>query len=757
MKDEWVNMKKLLIVESPAKIKTISKFLGSDFKIMSTIGHIKDLPEKKIGVKVGKDDIEIEYVVMKDKEKVIKDIVDAAKKSEAIYLAPDPDREGEIIAWHIGNEIAKVADEDKIFRITYNEITKPAILEAIDHPSRVDMKMVSAQQARRVLDRWVGYEVSPVLWKKITKGLSAGRVQSVTLKFIVDREEEIRNFKVEEYWSIDGMFQHHNKDCKFNASLLQINGKKLDVTNKEDADKIVAQLKKTDFSIESIKDKKRTRNPYAAFETSSLQQAAFNTLGFSVKKTMEVAQKLYEGMPLEDASTPVALITYMRTDSLRIADTALKQVRDHIKLQYGKDYLPTKANVYSKKGATNAQDAHEAIRPIDTNLSPDKIKKFLTLDAYKLYNLIWKRFVASQMTSAEYAQRQVTVIGDKFTFKVTGSTLIFDGFLKVFGETEEEDDKETATKIPADLKENDAVSLNKIDPKQHFTQPPPRYTEASLVKRLKEEGIGRPSTYATIMNTIRARSYTNLDEKKRFVPTELGFAVTNMLNENLPKIMDAKFTANMEEDLDKIAQGELQRDDVLRGFYTSFQKDLKAFKGAAGKTPQETDITCPECKKHKLLIRFGKTGEFLGCSGYPECKFTSNFKRDEQGNIEFATVEAPKLLEEKCPNCGKPLRVIKGRYGEFIACSGYPECKYIHLEKASFKCPTCGVGDIVKRKWKGRTFWGCSKYPECKFVIFADIEDKPCPKCKLPYLVKVFDKSGNYTLRCSDTKCGYKE
>lgn len=751
-------MKKLLIVESPAKIKTISKFLGSDFKIMSTIGHIKDLPEKKIGVTVSKDDhIEIEYVVMKDKDKVIKDIVDAAKKSDAIYLAPDPDREGEIIAWHIGNEIAKVADKDKIFRITYNEITKPAILESMEHPSRVDMKMVSAQQARRVLDRWVGYEVSPVLWKKITKGLSAGRVQSVTLKFIVDREEEIRNFKVEEYWSIDGMFTHHNKDCKFNASLVQIGGKKLDITNEEQANKVSEQLKKANFLIESIKDKKRTRNPYPAFETSSLQQAAYNTLGFSVKKTMEVAQKLYEGMPLEDASTPVALITYMRTDSLRISDTALKQVRDYVKHQYGKDYLPTKANAYAKKGAAT-QDAHEAIRPIDTNLSPDKIKKYLNLDAYKLYNLIWKRFVASQMTPAEYAQRQVTVTSDKFTFKITGSTLIFDGFLKVFGETEEEDDKETSTKIPADLKENDPVTLAKIDPKQHFTQPPPRYTEASLVKRLKEEGIGRPSTYATIMNTIRARSYTQLDEKKRFLPTELGFAVTNMLKENLPKIMDIKFTAHMEEDLDKIAQGELQRDEVLIGFYNAFQKDLKAFKGTSGKTPQETNITCPECKKHKLLIRFGKSGEFLGCSGYPECKFTSNFKRDENGNIEFTKTSAPTLLEEKCPNCGKPLRLMKGRFGEFIACSGYPECKYIKQDKANFKCPTCKTGDVLKKKWKGRTFWGCSNYPKCKFVVFADIEEKPCPKCKLPFLIRDKDKEGNVTgLRCSDPKCGYKE
>jgi len=748
-------MKKLLIVESPAKIKTISKFLGKDFKIMSTIGHIMDLPQKKIGVTINKKGhIDIDYVVMPDKDKVIKEIVDAAKKCDEIYLAPDPDREGEIIAWHIGNQIGKVVDTDKIFRITYNEITKNAILDAIDHPSRIDMKKVSAQQARRILDRWVGYEVSPILWKKLKKGLSAGRVQSVTLKLICDREEEIRNFKVEEYWTIDGLFEHH-KDCKFTATLFHINGKKIDIKNKEESDKISEQLKKTNFIIESIKDKKRIRNPNAPFETSSLQQAAYNSLGFSVKKTMDVAQKLYEGIPLEDASTPVALITYMRTDSLRISDTALKQVRDLIGKKFGKDYLPSKANTYAKKGI--AQEAHEAIRPIDSELTPEKIKRYLTSDAYKLYNLIWKRFVASQMNAAEYAQRQVTISGDKFTFKVTGSTLIFEGFLKVYGETEEEDEKETSTKIPADIKEKDPVKLSKIDPKQHFTQPPPRYTEASLVKALKEEGIGRPSTYATILNTIRARAYTQLDAKKRFEPTELGFAVTKMLTQNLPNIMDVKFTANMEEHLDEIANGTIDRDTILLAFHKNFEKALKDFKGTAGKTPQVTDITCPECKDHKLLIRFGKAGEFLGCAGYPECKFTSNFKRDEQGKIELTKAAAPVLLDEKCPNCGKQLRVMKGRFGEFIACSGYPECKYIKQEKANFKCPTCKKGDVVKKKWKGKTFWGCSNYPKCKFVVFADIEEKPCPKCKLPFLVKEYDKDGNVKLKCSDASCGYKE
>ncbi len=743
-------MKKLLIVESPAKIKTISKFLGKDFKIMSTIGHIKDLPPKKIGVTIN-DTIELEYVTIEDKDKVINDIVKEAKKCDEVYLAPDPDREGEIIAWHIGQEIEKVVDEDKIYRITFNEITKSAILESLEHPSKIDMHKVAAQQARRILDRWVGYEVSPILWKKIAKGLSAGRVQSVALRLICDREDAIRAFKPEEYWTIDGQFSFNKSSIT--AALTQINKKKPEIKNKEEADEIVKQIKKASYVIDSIQDKTRTKNPYAPFMTSSLQQASFNQLGFSVKKTMDIAQKLYEGIPMEDESTPVALITYMRTDSLRISDTALSQVRKFVGSQFGKDYLPEKANEYLRKKAAKAQEAHEAIRPIDVSLTPEKAKKYIPADAAKLYELIWKRFVASQMTPAEYAQRQVTIQGDKFTFKVTGSTLIFDGYLKVYN-ADEEEEKEENTPLPADLKEKAALNLTKVLPKQHFTQAPPRYTEASLVKELEKEGIGRPSTYAAIMNTIRARAYTTLDAKKRFIPSELGFAVTRMLIKNLPKIMDVKFTAHMEEDLDKIAHDELNRDKVLKEFYTDFKKDLKEFKGIE-KTAEMTEIKCPKCKKHFLVIRFGKTGEFLGCSGFPECDFTSNFTRDENGNIQLA--KAAEILEESCPNCKKPMRKVRGKYGEFIACSGYPECKYIKQEKASFKCLTCKKGDIIKRKWRRGSFWGCGNYPKCKFVVFGEIEEKPCPQCKLPFMIKEKDKEGNITLRCSDKECGYKE
>jgi DNA topoisomerase I len=743
--------KNLLIVESPAKIKTISKFLGKDFKIMSTIGHIKDLPSKKIGVTMD-DGIEVEYVTLTGKENTIAQICREAASSDTIYLAPDPDREGEIIAWHIGEEIAKVVkDKKKIKRITFNEITEPAIRDAIEHPSVVNMKMVAAQQARRILDRWVGYEVSPILWEKITRGLSAGRVQSVALRLVCEREESIRNFKTEEYWTIDGLFQH--KQSKFSATLALINNKKADITDKKTADEIVKKLDQANYSIESVTDKKRFKNAPAPFMTSTLQQAAFNQLGFAVKKTMSLAQKLYEGMPLGDEDKPVALITYMRTDSKRISETALDQVRGYISQKLGKDYLPARANDHAKS-KTKTQDAHEAIRPIDVNLTPETAQKYLPKDAARLYELIWKRFVACQMTPAHYAQRQVVINGGEFTFKVTGSTLIFDGFLKVYQEEDEE--AETKTVLPQDLAAKNPVALAKIDSKQHFTQPPAKYTEGSLVKEMEKEGIGRPSTYATILGTIQARSYVTIDSKKRFTPTELGMTVTKMLSDNLPQIMNIKFTALMEEDLDKIARGEMERDHLLQEFYATFQKDLEKFRGKKRKKEiQQTDVMCPQCKKNYLAIRFGKTGEFLGCMGYPECKFTCNFERTQDNKLQCVKVEAPQTLAEKCPLCGKPLHQVIGRFGPFIACSGYPECKYIHKEIAGFKCPQCG-GDIAKRRWRGGSFWGCVNYPTCKFAIFGDIEETPCPQCGLPFLIKKVDKEGHITLFCSDKKCGYK-
>lgn len=749
-------MKKLLIVESPAKIKTISKILGNDFKIMSTVGHIMDLPPHKIGVSINqkKGTIGIDYVVMKNKEQVIQDIVKNAKNCGEILLAPDPDREGEIIAWHIGQEIAKVVNPEKIRRITFNEITKEAILEAIAHPADINMQRVAAQQARRVLDRWVGYEVSPILWRKIMRGLSAGRVQSVALKLVCDREIAIREFKPEEFWSIEGKFKHGKEN--FTAELVLINNKKFELKTQTQTDLVVQEIKQAKFSIDTIQDKKRAKNPVAPFMTSSLQQAAYNQLGFSVKKTMQLAQKLYEGLPLQDSDTPVALITYMRTDSLRIADSALSSVRKFIGKNFDKEYLPASPNVYSKSKAKTvaAQDAHEAIRPINVDLTPEVTKNYLPKDAYKLYELIWKRFVASQMKPALYAQRTVTLIGDKFTFKVVGSTLIFDGFLKVYKD-DSETEEEQKTKLPKSLTEKNPVDLDKIDPKQHFTQAPPRYTEASLVKELEKEGIGRPSTYASILATIQARAYTEIDEKKRFVPTELGFAVTNLLTQNLPKIMNTKFTAHMEDDLDKISHGELERDVLLKEFYSNFKDDLKKF-SESDRAVKEIDMSCPQCESHNLSIRFGKAGEFLGCSNYPECNFTSNFVRDENGKIELKAkvIAEPVLLEEVCPKCGKQLREMTGKFGKFASCSGYPECKYIKQEKAQVSCGSC-QSDLVKRRWIGGEFWGCANYPKCKFAVFGDIVQTPCPQCKQPFMGSRQLKSGT-VVSCPNPACKYK-
>jgi DNA topoisomerase I len=746
-------MKNLLIVESPAKIKTISKFLGKDFKIMSTVGHIKDLPQKELGVSINKT-VDIHYVTLEGKEKTIAEICREASKADHIYLAPDPDREGEIIAWHVEQEVGRVVkDKSKIKRITFNEITKPAIEEALSHPSDVNLDKVSAQQARRVLDRLVGYEVSPILWKKIAKGLSAGRVQSVALKLIVDREEAIKNFKQEEYWSIEALFS--GEGGSFTAPLTHISKKKAEIANEKDATTLVEKIQQASYAIESIKESKRLKNPNAPFMTSTMQQSAYNQLGFSVQRTMQLAQKLYEGVPLEDASTPVALITYMRTDSLRISETALSSARSFIQKAYGKDYLPTSANLYSK---AKGQDAHEAIRPIDVTFTPEKVTKYMPADMAKLYDLIWRRFVASQVKPAQYAQRQVTVQGGPYTFKATGSTLLFDGFLKVYGAEEEEKEEETGkTTIPKNLKEKDPLDIKKITPKQHFTQPPPRYTEATLVKELEKEGIGRPSTYVAILRTIQARAYTHLDDKKRFVPSELGMVVTKMLTENLPKIMDLKFTASMEESLDKIAQGNLSRDVVIKDFYHDFEKDLETFRGEAKKAIEKTEIICPECKEGHLLIRFGKAGPFVGCERYPQCKFTSNFERQLEGAIKLVKQEGPKVLEEACPLCEKPLRQMVGRFGPFIACTGYPGCKYIKQNKAKFKCTQCGKGDVVQKIWKGKKFWGCGTYPECNFSISGEIEETPCSQCNAPYLLRRVDKAGNITLICNNKSCGFKK
>jgi DNA topoisomerase I len=747
-KDKMNYKLKLLIVESPAKIKTISKFLGPEFKIMSTFGHVKDLPPKKIGVSIDEKTkkIDIEYVPMKDKAQKISEICKIASRAGEVYLASDPDREGEIISWHIGQEIAKVLhDKSKIYRISFNEITKPAVQQAIEDKSIINMKMVRAQQARRVLDRWVGYEVSPILWKKITKGLSAGRVQSVALLLICEREEEVLSFKPEEYWSIHGDFNFKSEGIQ--AELFKINNKAFKLKNKEETDKAIENIKKAVFAIEKIAETKRTRAALPPFMTSTLQQDAYNKLGFSVDKTMSVAQKLYEGLSLGDKDTPQALITYMRTDSLRLSDTALKAARGYISEKFGKDYLPKSPKNYSKKGA---QDAHEAIRPIDVKVTPKIASMYLSPEQSKLYSLIWKRFVACQMSPAEYFQKQVLIKGDKYIFKASGSTLTFDGFLKVYIADEEE---EGELKIPKGIKENDQLELEKLDPKQHFTKPPARFNESSIVKELEKKGIGRPSTYAAIISTIVKRKYVDRD-KKRFIPTELGKAVNKMLTEHLPGIINVKFTAQMEEDLDKIADGKIKRDDVLLEFYGPFKKDLEEWAGKDGqKKAIETGIKCPECGKG-LVIRFGKSGEFLGCSGFPECTFTSQFTKDEQGKIMLEEKKEPETIDIKCPNCGKNLVEKMGKFGPFYACPGYPECKYIHQESLKMPCPQCG-GKVVKRVSRRGSFWGCANYPKCKLIISGDVKEEACPKCKNPYLQVKKDPTGKVTVYCPNKECDY--
>jgi len=744
--------KRLIIVESPAKIKTISKILGSEYKVMSTVGHIKDLPTRKLGISMTKKNIDLEYVALEKKDKVIKDICKEAKTADVIFLGPDPDREGELIAWHIGQEIEQVVKKpEKIKRITFHEITKQAITDALTHPSAVDLNKVSAQQARRVLDRWVGYEVSPVLWKKIKKGLSAGRVQSVVLRLICDREEDIKNFKPEESWSIETLGVLSDKS-KLPLSLTHIKKKKINITAKDQAEKVVEQLKQETYSITSISDTKRSKKPHAPFTTSTLQQAAYQQLNFPAAKTMQLAQKLYEGVPLDDDQTPIALITYMRTDSTRIAETAIKEARGFIKGTYGENYLPSKPHVFSTK--SKGQDAHEAIRPIDISWTPERVARYVEPGLHKLYSLIWRRFVACQMHEAQYAQRKIIVNGGPFTLSATGSTLLFEGFLKVYNVADEEQEAQTS-KLPADIADGATVALTAIIPKQHFTQPPARFSEASMIKEMEKTGIGRPSTYVAILKTIRERAYTELDDKKRFVPTELGITVTKLLVEHLPKIMNISFTAEMETDLDKIAHGDLQRDKLLRDFYTTFSRDLASFKedAGSGRALEETPIMCPSCGQAKLVIRFGKAGPFLGCPTFPACSFTSNFIREADGTITIVAPEQPALLEETCPQCGKQLRRVMGRFGAFTACSGYPECKYIHQKIAQFPCPKCG-GQIGERSWKGKVFWGCRNYPTCNFSISGEIAEQPCPQCASPYLRKRKTTKGEM-LVCPNKECGY--
>jgi DNA topoisomerase I len=726
--------KNLLIVESPAKSKTLKKFLGRNFEIQATIGHIRDLPKSKLGVDTD-DGFNVQYEVIRGKAKVIKKLKDSAKKSEVVYLAPDPDREGEAIAWHVAQELKGAK---KIARVTFNEITKSAVLGALEHTRDIDVNLFNAQQARRVLDRLVGYKVSPFLWKTVTYGLSAGRVQSVALRIICEREAEIEAFQIEEYWEIRALLSD-DKKAQILSKLTKINGEKPEIKSEEESDKICKDLKKAVFTVESVKKAEKKRNPLPPFITSTLQQDAARVYRFSPKKTMMIAQQLYEGVELGDEG-PTGLITYMRTDSTRIAESALKAVREFIGENFGNEYLPKTANRYRvKKGS---QDAHEAIRPTYLDHPPEKIKKFLTKEQLKLYSLIWNRFLASQMNPAVYDTTSVEIIAGRYQFNSHSQSLKFDGFLKVYQESKENGNgngENGLVDFIPDLKSGDKLSLVELTPSQHFTKPPARFTQASLVKILEAEGIGRPSTYATIISTLLDRKYAELKERSLF-PTDLGKTVSKILSEYFPAVFSVRFTADMENDLDQIETGKSDWVDVVREFYVPFDERLSELsskeKEIKESLTEATEEVCENCGS-PMVIKWGRNGRFLACSAYPECRTTRPIGGEE---------EAMKT-DEVCEKCGSPMVIKTGRFGRFLACSAYPQCKNTKPVPTGVKCPKEGCsGEVVeKRSRKGKIFFGCTKYPDCDFVSWYKPVNKACPECGANYMVeKISQKKGPY-------------
>jgi DNA topoisomerase-1 len=743
----------LVIVESPAKAKTIKKYLGRGYQVMASVGHVKDLPEKELGVDI-KDDFKPKYVIIKGKQKVLKKIIESAEKADDVFLAPDPDREGEAIAWHIGEEIQKKSKKKKIHRILFNEITAGAIKEAIKNPQKLNKNLFDAQQARRILDRLVGYQISPILWKKVRRGLSAGRVQSVAVRIICDREAQIAAFVPKEYWSVVAHLEGSKKP-PFEAKLVKFKGENLEIGSERSAKDAVAELEKQTFVLGKITKSERKRNPTPPFITSKLQQEAARKLGFTARKTMALAQQLYEGVELGEAGL-VGLITYMRTDSPRVADSALEAVRSYISEKFGKDHVPDEPNRY--KGRRAAQEAHEAIRPTSLEHPPEQVEKYLERDAMRLYDLIWKRFVASQMNPAIFDQTAFDINAGPYGLRATGQIMRFPGFIAVYMEGVDEEqakDEEENPTLP-ELSEGELLKLFGLDPNQHFTQPPPRFTEASLVKELEERGIGRPSTYAAILSTIQDKDYVKKLEG-RFFSTELGVLVNELLVKSFPEILDIGFTAQMEEELDDIEEGKRTWVATLKDFYGPFEKSLKnaATQMRDVKKQQiETEYTCEKCGS-PMVIKWGRHGEFLACSKYPECKTTREFKRTEEGDIKVAE---QKVTEEKCEKCGSPMLVKRGRFGEFLACSRYPECKTTKSIGVGVNCPECGGELVARRTGRGKTFYGCSKYPKCKFALWNKPAPGPCPKCGYPILTeKYLKKTNENVIVCPQKECGYTQ
>jgi len=726
--------KNLVIVESPAKAKTISKFLGTKYTVKASMGHVRDLPKSKMGIEVEKK-YKPTYTVSPDKKKTIKDLKDKISDDTVLWIATDEDREGEAIGWHL-LEALKVKDKKRVKRIVFHEITKDAITKAIESPRDIDDNLVDAQQARRVLDRLVGYELSPLLWKKIRYGLSAGRVQSVAVRLIVEREREIEAFKPEEYFEIDGVFKPKNgkKEDEFKASLSKIDDKKAEVKDKKTATKIVKDLRGADYNVKKIEEKEMKKNPAPPFITSTLQQEASRKLHFSVKKTMMIAQQLYEGIKM--GSGHHGLITYMRTDSVNLAESALKKMKQVIDKEYGKEYsLETPRKYKGKKGA---QEAHEAIRPVDVALKPEDVKQYLDKDQLKLYELIWKRAIACQMAQAVFDRTRVDIECKKsgkdlgYEFRATGQVMKFPGFIKVYKEgTDHPDEDDSGENMLPKLKEGQDLDNVSVESSQHFTKPPARYTEASLVKKLEAEGIGRPSTYAPTISTIINRGYIE-KEQKQLKPTDVGEVVNDLLVEHFNNIVDYQFTARMEEDLDDIAEGKKEWEPIVDEFYKPFHKNIEKKEKELKKEDvvnEETDKVCDQCGK-KMVIKLGRFGKFLSCSGYPDCK---NAQPLEEKTKEEKELEK-KLAGKKCDKCGEPMVIKRGRFGEFLGCSAYPDCKNIKpiVKLSGVKCPKCQSGQLVERRTRkgGKLFWGCNKFPKCKFATWDKPTDKKCKKCK---------------------------
>ncbi len=800
--------KALVIVESPAKAKTINKYLGRDYKVIASMGHVRDLPKSKLGVDVD-EGFAPAYEPLATRKKVLAELKAAAKDASDIYVATDPDREGEAIGWHLAEELG--GKKKKIHRLMFNEITKKAVQEALKHPGAIDLRMVDAQQARRVLDRLVGYKISPILWDKVRRGLSAGRVQSVALKLICDREKEIGRFVPDEYWLLFARLAGAQPP-EFEARLLKKGDETIKVANEAESQAVLRDLEGAAFVVASVATKERKRNAAPPFITSKLQQTA----RFPVKRTMQIAQQLYEGIELPGLGTegPVGLITYMRTDSTRVSEDALTAVREHIGAAFGADYVPEKPNYFRAKA--DAQDAHEAIRPTSMEYDPEKVRPYLTSEQYSLYRLIWNRFVASQMPPATFDETTVDIAAAGYTFRVKGSVPKFPGWLAAYGKTPDElaspvadrpagagrdDEDETASGVLPPLAEGDRLELRTLRPEQKFTQPPPRFTEATLVKELEENGIGRPSTYASIIGVLQDREYTNKIEG-RFKPTALGMIISDLLTKSFDDIIDVEYTRSLEEDLDRIEQGKADYKGTLTAFYKKFKKDL----AKAGKEMQnlkegiKTEELCDRCGS-PMLIKVGKFGPFVACSGYPDCTNTRELEKSEPGETVEAEEETcencgkpmvvkrgrfgqflactgypdckttrklitsggalkaakpDQILDEKCPKCGSNLVIKQGRFGEFTACTKYPECKYVKLKSTGVKCPNNDGGEIVERKSRrGKVFYGCSNYPDCEFTLWKRPVAEACPSCGTPFLLEKITKKAGRQLVCSKDDCGY--